>query len=124
MPAPRPAPLHCFAVICLVDYALASVSSRAQLPALPADMQPHHGQRTMKCGPGSLVGELDFFLQRPRSLVAVVDEGGSAWRFSRQAWEAMAAADPASLVLLQHIVLRSTSLSAAHAMEACSSQSH
>jgi SulP family sulfate permease len=112
------------AVVCQVDFALASAASRAQLPALPPDTQPHHGERTIRCGPGSIVGELDFFLQRPRSLGAVVEAAGSAWRCPRQAMEAMAAHSPASLAVLQQIVLRSTTLSAAHALEALERSSH
>ena len=53
-----------------------------------------------------------------RSATAVVEAAGAAWRISRPAFESMAAQDPGSLVLLQQIVLRSTSLNAAHALEA------
>lgn len=106
------------AVTCHVDFALSSTSSRAQLPALPAELQPHHAERTIRVGPGSILGDVDFVLQRPRSFTAAVDAGGCAWRVTRQAFAAMSERDPASLALLQQIVLRSTSLSAAHALEA------
>lgn len=52
------------------------------------------------------------------SFTAVADSDGSAWCIDRRAFESMAASDPASLVLLETIVLRSTCLSAAHALEA------
>lgn len=55
---------------------------------------------------------------RSRSFSAVVEASGSAWAVSRQAWEAAAAEDPASAFVLQSIILRSASLSAAHAWEA------
>lgn len=58
----HPAP----AVVCHVDFALSSVASRAQLPGLLPDLQPAHGERHVRHGPGAVVGELDFFLQRPR----------------------------------------------------------
>lgn len=112
------------AVTCQVDFALASVASRAQLQALPVGTQPHHAERTIRCGPGSLVGELDFFVQRPRSLRAVVEAAGKAWRCPRQAVEAMAVQSPGSLAVLQQVVLRSTTLSAAHALEALERSSH
>jgi hypothetical protein len=48
----------------------------------------------------------------------VVEEGGSAWRISRRAFEAMSADDAPSSAILLTIILRSTSLSAAHAIEA------
>ncbi|KAL4431193.1 hypothetical protein ABPG75_006449 [Micractinium tetrahymenae] len=111
-------------VACRINFVLSSVHSRAALPALPADTQPATGERTVHYGAGSLVGELDFFLQRPRSFAAEAETAGSAWRLTRPAFEAMAAQDPGSLVLLQQIVLRSTSLSAAHALEALDRVSH
>lgn len=111
-------------VVCHVNFALSTVHSRAALPALPADTQPAQGERTIHYEAGSIVGELDFFLQRPCSFAAVVESPGAAWRISRPAFEAMAAQDPASLVLLQQIVLRSTSLNAAHAQEALDRVSH
>jgi len=53
-----------------------------------------------------------------------VEAAGHAWRISRPAFESMAAQDPSSLVLLQQIVLRSTSLSAAHALESLDRVAH
>lgn len=53
------------AVACHIDFALSSVASRAQLSSLPADLQPQHAERVVRCGPGSVVGEVDFMLQRP-----------------------------------------------------------
>jgi hypothetical protein len=50
--------------------------------------------------------------------------GGSAWRITRRSFEGMAAQEPGSLVLLQTIVLRSTCLSATHALEALERTSH
>ncbi|KAL4419479.1 hypothetical protein ABPG77_008281 [Micractinium sp. CCAP 211/92] len=111
-------------VVCRVNLALSSVHSRAALPALPVDTQPAASERTVHYGAGALVGELDFFLQRPRSFSAEVEAAGSAWHLTRPAFESMASQDPASLVLVQQIVLRSTSLSAAHALEALDRVSH
>lgn len=53
-------------VVCQVDFALSSAASRAQLPALPAELQPPRVPRRVTCEAGSILGELDFFLQRPR----------------------------------------------------------
>lgn len=61
-PPPLPPPP---AVASHVDFALSSVASRAQLPALPPDLQPQHGERLVLCGPGSVLGDVDFMLQRP-----------------------------------------------------------
>ena len=49
---------------------------------------------------------------------------GSAWRIDRRAYEGLASQDPAALVLLQQVVLRSASMSAAHAREALERASH
>ncbi|PRW58410.1 sulfate transporter [Chlorella sorokiniana] len=105
-------------VVCRIDFNAASVHSRSQLPAVPADARPASTERVFKYGPGGLFGELDFFLQRPRSFTAVADRDSSAWCIDRRAFETMAKSDPSSLVLLETIVLRSTCLSAAHALEA------
>lgn len=48
---------------------------------------------------------------------AVCHSDGSAWRISRQAFDMMARDEPAVLVLLQTIILRSTCLSFSHAIE-------
>ena len=54
------------AVVCHVDFTQSTVHSRAQMTALPAGTQPSHVERRFAYGPGSIVGELDFFIQRPR----------------------------------------------------------
>ncbi len=65
MPLPLcPTPDTC-TVACHIDFGMSSVASRAQLPSLPPDLQPQHSERTVRCGPGSVVGEVDFMLQRP-----------------------------------------------------------
>lgn len=67
-PPPPPPPPHprAIPVVCRVNLALSSVHSRAALSALPVDTQPAASERTVHYGAGALVGELDFFLQRPR----------------------------------------------------------
>ena len=186
--SPTP-PLHARAlapVSCLFDANRSSVHSRAQLPALPPDAQPAAAERRFRYGPGAIVGDLDFFLQRPRrrvllqgqlaaaagqavargssrgggggwwwgvggagqrgwaaaagqpgqqakpiipapcrlptppalhSFTATVEASGGAWRIGRAAFEALAARDPGTLAVLQAMVLRTTSLSMAHALE-------
>lgn len=65
-------------VVCRIDFNAATVHSRSQLPAVPADARPVAAERAFKYGPGGLFGELDFFLQRPRR--SVVDwQTGLAW---------------------------------------------
>lgn len=49
-----------------MDFNLSSVASRAQLPALPPDARPSAAERRFTYGPGAVLGDLDFFLQRPR----------------------------------------------------------
>lgn len=51
---------------CVLDWSLSSVHSRAAAGALPADAKPQASERRIVFGPGGLLGELDFFLQRPR----------------------------------------------------------
>ena len=53
-------------MVCRIDFNAATVHSRSQLPAVPADARPAAAERAFKYGPGGLFGELDFFLQRPR----------------------------------------------------------
>lgn len=103
-------------VDCLVDYLQTSVRARAI--QLPEDVMPTHAARVLRFGPGGVIGELDFFLRRPRSFRAVVLEDGSAWRLTRAAFEDMATLEPGALVLLQGIILKSTCLSMSHAFEA------
>lgn len=67
---------------CHIDFVLSSVASRAQLPSLPADLQPQHAERVVRCGPGSVVGEVDFMLQRPCRWEEELGWGAAAWEFA------------------------------------------
>lgn len=64
------------------------------------------------------MGELDFFLQRPRSFSAHTETGCNMLTVSRASFERMASQAPHLLTLFQAVILRSTSLSASHALEA------
>jgi CRP-like cAMP-binding protein len=78
--------LECGAVTCRVDFTQSTVASRAQMHALPPDTRPHYAERRLTYGPGSIVGELDFFLQRPR-----------------RCWQALASVADVHLALLGHV---------------------
>lgn len=69
-PAAAAAPTHprppTPAVVCHLDYALSSVASRAQLPALPPDLQLPSMERSVRHSAGAIIGHVDFTLKRPR----------------------------------------------------------
>lgn len=75
-------------------------------------------ERSFHYEPGGIVGELDFFLDRPRSFSARASSPGELYSFSRQAIKTMAVEDPELLLVLQAIVLRSACLTVAHTAEA------
>ena len=107
-------------VSCWMDYARSSIRGRAAAAALPLDMalHPNRSARLLEYGPGGIVGDLDFALQRPRSFVAMCRGEGSVWRLTRGEFERLAREKPQVLVLLQTVVLRLNCLSASHAFEA------
>ncbi|KAI7843279.1 hypothetical protein COHA_003111 [Chlorella ohadii] len=53
-------------ITCCVNFAAGAASSPAHLAGLPPHLQPALPKRVVKYGVGSIVGDLDFFLQRPR----------------------------------------------------------
>lgn len=74
--------------------------------------------RLVEYGPGGILGDLDFFLQRPRSFSATVKHVPcKLWRLSQASLSAMATQEPQSLLLLQSILLRASALSSSHAVE-------
>ena len=69
--------------------------------------------------PGGILGDMDYFLQRTRSFGAKVKVAPcTVLRISHENMQKMAAHAPRSLLVLQTIVLRGSSLSSAHALEA------
>ena len=105
-------------VACLMDYTVSSVRSRAAAAAVPGDLAVSHAARVLVYGPGGIVGDLDFTLQRPRSFIARCRRGGTLWQLQRVEFERLATEAPQVLVLLQTVVLRLNCLSASHAFEA------
>lgn len=105
-------------VACFMDYSLSSVRSRAAAAVVPGDLSIPHTTRVLEYGPGGIVGDLDFTLQRPRSFVAKCRKPGALWRLTRAEFERLAQEAPHVLVLLQTVVLRLNCLSATHALEA------
>ena len=70
-------------------------------------------------GPGGILGDLDYFLQRNRYFSAKVTcVPCNLWRLSQESMVRMAAEAPQSLLLLQTIILRASALSSSHAVEA------
>jgi SulP family sulfate permease len=105
-------------VACFMDYSLSSVRSRAASAVVPGELSIPHTTRILEYGPGGIVGDLDFTLQRPRSFVAKCKKAGALWKLSRSEFERLAHEAPHVLVLLQTVVLRLNCLSATHALEA------
>mmetsp|Transcript_21508 Transcript_21508/g.55181 ORF Transcript_21508/g.55181 Transcript_21508/m.55181 type:complete len:391 (-) Transcript_21508:165-1337(-) len=70
-------------------------------------------------GSGGFLGDLDFFLQRPRSFEAkVVVAPCKLWRLSRTNLIRMSKDSPRSCMVLQMMILRASALSGSHAVEA------
>ncbi len=105
-------------VACLMDYSMSSVRSRTAAAVVPGDLSIPHTTRILEYGPGGIVGDLDFTLQRPRSFVAQCKKPGTLWKLTRSEFERLAQEAPHVLVLLQTVVLRLNCLSATHALEA------
>ncbi|KAL4547721.1 hypothetical protein Ndes2526B_g06954 [Nannochloris sp. 'desiccata'] len=105
-------------VACFMDYSLSSVRSRAAAAVVPGELSIPHTTRILEYGPGGIVGDLDFTLQRPRSFVAKCRKAGALWKLTRAEFERLAQEAPHVLVLLQTVVLRLNCLSATHALEA------
>lgn len=98
---------------------------RVAIPSAPTNPLPLLGPGTG--GPSS--GLIRLFIRAALpplccSFTATVEAPGSAWRISRSSLEALAAKDPATLNVLQQLVLRSTCLSAAHALEVLDRVAH
>jgi len=108
-------------VVCYMDFLASNVHSRAALVATPGQLAIENRAQLLKFGPGGIVGDLDFMLQRPRSFTARCpssSSGGSLWALTRTNFERLAGEAPQVLVLLQTAVLRLNCLSASHALEA------
>lgn len=60
---------------------------------------------------------MDFFLQRPRSFLAVCASPCRVLRMGREAFNRLALQAPQALIVLQIIMLRSASLNETHALE-------
>ncbi|DBA74396.1 hypothetical protein WJX77_006646 [Trebouxia sp. C0004] len=103
-------------VTCHMDFL--RLHHRMQLPTLSQDVLAVAPVRQFDYGPGGIVGELDFFLQQARSFEAVCKDSCTLLCISRTSFEQMAQQAPKLLNLLQTIILRSTCLSVAHALEA------
>ncbi|KAK9824383.1 hypothetical protein WJX72_009880 [[Myrmecia] bisecta] len=103
-------------ILCHINFL--RMSARGQPIVLPDQVSGHATARLFRYGPGGIVGELDFFLQRPRSFRAECAQLTTLMCLSRSGFERMAAEVPHLLNLLQAIILRSTCLSASHALEA------
>ena len=71
----------------------------------------------LEFGPGGVFGETDFYLNRPRSFNAIVSDNCEVWIITREQFDRMVGAAPSLAICLQLLVLRSSSLSAATALQ-------
>jgi hypothetical protein len=76
-------------------------------------------RRSFEFGPGSIIGDEDFFLQRPRRFSAVCGVLSSCHlrRLERSAFDALKKKAPESLIVLQSMLLRSVCFTEAHTLE-------
>lgn len=63
------------------------------------------GCRLFQYGAGAIIGELDFFLQRPRSFLAQADSAAELLVLPRAHYQRMASEAPALTTMLQAWVL-------------------
>lgn len=110
--------VECGSITCFIDWMQSTKRSRAAAAVVPGDMAVSHAIRMLEYGPGGIIGDLDFTLQRPRSFVAQCRNSGSVWRLTRSEFERLAREAPHVMVLLQTVVLRLNCLSGIHALEA------
>ena len=74
--------------------------------------------RIVQAGPGSVIGELDWVLRRPRAFQCLVASRATVLALTRGAHERMTRDDPHANGMLLQILLRSSMLTTAHAMHA------
>eukprot|EP00884_Botryococcus_braunii_P016374 jgi/Botrbrau1/341/Bobra.0022s0295.1 len=84
---------------------------------LPEELTAPPAYRYFNMGPASIVGDMDFFLQRPRSFMAVCASRCRLLRMGREAFNRLALQAPQALIVLQAILLCSASLNETHALE-------
>lgn len=87
---------------------------------LPKGLAQRLPSQDLRYGPGGIVGDFDFFLQRPRSASVVCEERAQLRVLSRAEFERMAVEAPHLLNAVTTIVLRNFGLSSAHLLEALS----
>lgn len=74
--------------------------------------------RIVQAGPGSVIGELDWVLRRPRAFQCLVASRATVLVLTRGEHERMTRDDPHANGMLLQILLRSSMLTTAHAMHA------
>jgi hypothetical protein len=85
---------------------------------LPAHLHYQGKVRIIQAGPGSVIGEVDWVLRRPRSFQCLAVSKATVMCLSRAAHERMARSHPHANVMLLQMLLRSSMLSTLHAMHA------
>eukprot|EP01025_Chloroclados_australasicus_P038986 TRINITY_DN4023_c0_g1_i5.p1 TRINITY_DN4023_c0_g1~~TRINITY_DN4023_c0_g1_i5.p1 ORF type:complete len:784 (+),score=96.96 TRINITY_DN4023_c0_g1_i5:30-2354(+) len=105
-------------IVCEVNYLEMTTWSRFIGSVLPHQNQERTIHKTIRYGPGGVLGDLDFVIQRPRSFNAKCEIACKLYSISKEQQIAMRRSQPELLNILQSIILRSASLSASHALEA------
>ena len=73
--------------------------------------------RTFEYGPGAILGQADFFLQRSRTGEATCGLAGRLRVVPRTAFDTLRRSAPEALIVLQAVMLRSVCFEESHALE-------
>eukprot|EP01024_Parvocaulis_polyphysoides_P040132 TRINITY_DN36467_c1_g2_i1.p1 TRINITY_DN36467_c1_g2~~TRINITY_DN36467_c1_g2_i1.p1 ORF type:complete len:243 (+),score=21.01 TRINITY_DN36467_c1_g2_i1:1-729(+) len=105
-------------IVCEVNYLEMTEWSRFIGKVLPRKKLERSIHKHIRYGPGGVLGDMDFVIQRPRSFNAKCETPCILYSISREQQDLMRQYSPYLLNILQTIILRSASLSASHALEA------
>ena len=73
--------------------------------------------RTFEYGPGAILGQSDFFLQRPRTGEATCGRACKLRVVPKSAFDTLRRSAPEALIVLQAVMLRSVCFEESHALE-------
>ena len=90
---------------------------RRSLQALASDVLARGKVRYLQYAAGGVTGDMEFFLQRPRTFRAICTSEARLLALTHAAYQRMVTDAPRLLVLLQHMILRNEMLSSSNALE-------
>eukprot|EP01026_Neomeris_dumetosa_P077567 TRINITY_DN83766_c0_g1_i2.p1 TRINITY_DN83766_c0_g1~~TRINITY_DN83766_c0_g1_i2.p1 ORF type:complete len:191 (-),score=13.02 TRINITY_DN83766_c0_g1_i2:962-1534(-) len=104
-------------IVCEVNYLEMTEWSRFIGKVLPHQKLERSFHKTIRYGPGGVLGDMDFVIQRPRSFTAKCETDCILYSLSREQQDLMRKQSPELLNILITIILASASLSSSYALE-------